>query len=257
MAVGKLRDKVTVITGATGGIGSAIARRFADEGAKLILAGRSQMRAATLLESLRANGATANFVIGDVRSEEFVDALRETVCREYGRIDILVLNAGAITFAPTWEITPTQFDEMMNVNVRAPWLCVRALHRLLSDNASIVVTGSVSATTHFPGETVYCMSKAALTPLVNGLAVELGERGIRVNALCPGVIGEAGMSQDAIDASSDPRQAVAANIANTPLRRLGSPDEVADAALYLASDRSAFITGTSLVLDGGLTVSRV
>jgi len=257
MAVGALTDKVAVITGATGGIGAAIARRFAEEGAKLVLAGRNQARAAQLLEALRSSGATADFAIGDVRSEEFFDGLGESVRRRHGRIDILVLNAGAITFAPTCEITPEQFDEMLDVNVRAPWLGVRALHRVLADKASIVITGSVSASTHFPGETVYCMSKAALTPLVHGLAVELGGRGIRVNALCPGVIGGAGMSQDAIDASADPRSEVATNIANTPLRRLGTLEEVADAALYLASDRSAFITGTSLVLDGGLTVPRV
>jgi NAD(P)-dependent dehydrogenase (short-subunit alcohol dehydrogenase family) len=125
------------------------------------------------------------------------------------------------------------------------------------DNAAIVVTSSVSAFTHFPGETVYCMSKAALTPLVQGLAVELGARGISVNALCPGVIGEAGMSQDAIDASADPRSELAANVANTPLRRLGTLEDVADATLYLASDRAAFITGTMMVLDGGLTVPRI
>jgi NAD(P)-dependent dehydrogenase (short-subunit alcohol dehydrogenase family) len=146
---------------------------------------------------------------------------------------------------------------MMDVNVRAPWLCVRALNSVLADRASIVATSSVSASTHFPGETVYCMSKAALTPFAHGLAVELGERGIRVNALCRGVIGGEGMSQDAINASSDPHTELAANIANTPLRRLGSLEEIADATVFLASDRSAFITGTNLVIDGGLTIPRI
>jgi NAD(P)-dependent dehydrogenase (short-subunit alcohol dehydrogenase family) len=257
MAVGSIAEKVAVITGATGGIGSAIAQRFAAEGAKLVLAGRNQSRAAALLESLRSAGATVDFVIGDIRSDACIEGLLQTVRCRYDHIDVLVLNAGAITFAPTCDITPDQFDEMMDVNVRAPWMCVRRFHELLADTASIVVTNSVSAFTHFPGETVYCMSKAALTPLVQGLAVELGHRGIRVNALCPGVIGEAGMSQNAIDASPDPHVELAANLANTPLRRLGTLEEVADAALYLASDRSAFITGTSLVLDGGLTVPRV
>lgn len=159
MAIGVLTDKVAVITGATGGIGAAIARRFAEESAKLVLAGRNQARAAQLLETLRSAGATADFAIGDVRSEQFFDGLGETVRRRHGRIDTLVLNAGAITFAPTCEITAEQFDEMMDVNVRAPWLSVRALHQVLADNASIVITSSVSASTHFPGETVYCMSE--------------------------------------------------------------------------------------------------
>jgi len=257
VAVKELAGRVAVITGATGGIGAAIARRFAEEGAKLVLAGRNQKRAATLMESLRTDGAAVDFVIGDIRSNAFIEGLSETVRRTHGHVDALVLNAGAITFALACDITPDQFDEMMDVNVRAPWLCVRALYSLLADRASIVVTSSVSASTHFPGETVYCMSKAALTPFVHGLAVELGERGIRVNALCPGVIGGEGMSQDAINASSDPRTELAANIANTPLRRLGSLEDIADATVFLASDRSAFITGTNLVIDGGLTIPRI
>jgi NAD(P)-dependent dehydrogenase (short-subunit alcohol dehydrogenase family) len=257
MAVGELAGKVAVITGATGGIGAAIARRFAREGTSLVLAGRSRDRADALAAELRAADATVDVVIGDIRTDACVDALTDLVSREYGRIDVLVLNAGAITFAPTCDITPEQYDEMMAVNVRAPWMCVRGMHSLLADGASIVVTSSVSATTHFPGETVYCMSKAALTPLVQGLAIELGQRGIRVNALCPGVIGEAGMSQDAMNSSADPAAEATANAVYTPLARLGALAEIADATVFLASDQSSFITGTSLVIDGGLTIPRI
>lgn len=257
MALGAMDGKVAVITGATGGIGAAIARRFAHEGASLILVGRNQSRAAAVMEELLAVTAGVDVVICDIRSDVAVDALADRVRRRYGRIDTLVLNAGAITFAPTCDVTTDQYDEMMDVNVRAPWMCVRAMQSMLADGAAILFTSSVSATTHFPGETVYCMSKAALTPLVQGLSVELGARGIRVNAICPGVIGGAGMSQDAIDASENPAAELTANIANTPLARLGTLDEIAYAAAFLTSDRSSFITGTSLVIDGGLTVPRI
>ena len=257
MSTKRLDGKVAVITGATAGIGQAVARKFAAEGADLVLTGRRRDRAEALAAELREAGAYVELVIGDIRSDELLDELAQTVRSSYGRIDSLVLNAGVIAYAPAVEIRPQDFDEMMAVNVRAPWMCVRVLNDLLADGATIIALGSVSSFMVFPGESVYCMTKAAVIQLVRALAVEFADRKIRVNALCPGVIGEGGMSQVAIDASDDPAVEIANATASTPLGRLGSLDEIAIGAVFLASDESSFMSGTNLVLDGGLMVPRI
>jgi len=145
-----------------------------------------------------------------------------------------------------------EFDSLMRTNVRGVWLCARAADPLLSDGASIVVMASVSSFVTDPSEILYCMTKAAIMPLVRGMARDLGNRQIRVNALCPGAIGGVGMTADLsagpVDRSSD----LKAMLAATPLGRLGTPEEVADGAVFLASSQSSFMTGTSLVLDGGM-----
>ncbi|MGV9864070.1 SDR family NAD(P)-dependent oxidoreductase [Rhodococcus koreensis] len=255
--MGSLVGKVAVITGATGGIGRAIAQRFGAEGASLLLAGRRRESAESLLAELSDAGVKADFVLGDICADGFIDELAESARSRYGRVDSLVLNAGTISWGRLCEITPDQYDEMMNVNVRAPWMCVRRMHSLLTDDASVIATGSVSSFAIFPGEGVYCMTKAAIIQMVRTLALELADRRIRVNALCPGVIGGKGMSQNAFDTSDDPESELASVIAATPLRRVGRLDEVAAGALFLASDESSFMTGNNLILDGGIIIPRV
>lgn len=252
----RLGGKVAVITGATGGIGQAIARRFAAEGSNLVLAGRDSRACRVLADEISASGISCHTVVGDLRDESYIDELADVARRHYGRIDVLMLNAGAISFARACEMSPAAFDEMIAVNVRAPWLCVRAMHTLLTDGASIVATASVSSHVVFPGEAGYCMSKAAVIQLVRSLAVELAPR-VRVNALCPGIVGEAGMSHDATVSSDSPADESRRNDSLTPLGRAASLDEIASAAVYLASSDSSFITGQSLTVDGGLTIPRV
>lgn len=248
---------VVVITGATGGIGRALAHRFAAEGATLVLTGRDTTAGDALAAELRRGGRSAEFLTADLRDDDHVRRLAEDVRHLHGRIDSLILNAGAITFGSTCEMDVADFDEMMAVNVRAPWLCVRALHNLLTDGATIVVTASVSSYVLFPGEGVYCMSKAALIPLVHVLALELAPRGIRVNALSPGIVGEAGISHQALTISSDPVAEQRRNDGMTPLGRTATMTEIADGAVFLAGRHSSFMTGQNLVLDGGLTIPRV
>jgi NAD(P)-dependent dehydrogenase (short-subunit alcohol dehydrogenase family) len=257
MSSTQLAGKVALITGATGGIGRAIAHRFASEGATLLLAGRDRQRGQDLLNVLHGAGATAEFVDGDLELDTAVDDLAAAARERHGRVDALVLNAGAITVAPLTDITTAQYDQMMNVNVRAPWMCVKAMHDLIPSGGTITVTASVSSFTHFPGEGAYCMSKAALVPMVRALAVELGDRDIRVNALCPGIVAAEGMSQRLADASDDPAAELAHGDAATPLGRAATLQEIAAGALFLASDQSSFMTGISLVLDGGLTIPRL
>jgi len=253
----RLSGKIAVVTGATGGIGGAIARRFGAEGATLVLAGRNRQRGRELTDFLHSRGTQCDFWEGDLAVDQDIDTLTDTVRRLHGRVDTLVLNAGTIAFGAICDITTDEFDDMMRINVRAPWLCVRTMLPLLSDGATIVVTASVSSFTIFPGEGVYCMTKAALIPMVQALAIELGNRNIRVNALCPGVVAEAGMSHDAFAASPDPAGEQAHSNALTPLGRPATLDEIADGAIYLASDSSSFMTGSSITLDGGITIPRV
>lgn len=255
--MGQLEGRTALITGATNGIGRAIAQRFAAEGAKLLLTGRNAERAQSLLDELQAAGTEAHFVLGDLRDEGFIDEIADAAVAHFGQLDIMALNAGVITYAPLAETTPDQYDEMMNVNVRAPWLCIRRMQALLADHASLMVTGSVSSFVVFPGEGVYCMTKAAVIQMVRTLALELADRKIRVNALCPGVIGGGGMTQESFDASADPAEEEAASAAMAPLGRVGTLSEIASGALFLASSESSFMTGNSLILDGGVTIPRV
>jgi NAD(P)-dependent dehydrogenase (short-subunit alcohol dehydrogenase family) len=173
MSGSQLAGKVALITGATSGIGKATARRFAAEGATLLLTGRDRNRARSLLAELEEAGTAAQFVLGDLGQDAAIDELAAVARDRYGRVDALVLNAGVITVAPLTDITTAQYDEMMNVNVRAPWLCVKAMHALLPAGGTITVTASVSSFTIFPGEGAYCMGKAAVIHMVRALAVEL------------------------------------------------------------------------------------
>jgi NAD(P)-dependent dehydrogenase (short-subunit alcohol dehydrogenase family) len=248
----RLAHRVAVVTGATGGLGEVIARRFAAEGAAVILNGRRVTRGESIVSELRSAGADAVFVAGDVGDERTAAELAEVAERRHGRIDVLVLNAGGSAYGGFREATPEEFDSLMRTNVRGVWLCARAADPVLSDGASIVVMASVSSFVTDPSEILYCMTKAAVMPLVRGMARDLADRQIRVNALCPGAIGGVGMTADLsigpIDRSAD----LKAMLAATPLGRLGTPEEVADGAVFLASSQSSFMTGTSLVLDGGM-----
>ncbi|SEB33219.1 SDR family NAD(P)-dependent oxidoreductase [Rhodococcus koreensis] len=248
----RLTGRVAVVTGATGGLGAAIARRFASEGADLVLTGRRLVQGEALASELRSTGVRVDFIAGDLSDAHAVDALAASVESLHRRIDILVLNAGVISYGPFWSTTPEEFDRMFSVNVRAPWLCARRMHTMLSSGSSVIVMGSISSFTAYPDESVYCMTKSAVIQLVRGMARELADRRIRVNALCPGIVGEAGMSQDAVAASANPVAVAADNDSTVPLGRPAALDEIANGAVFLASEESSYMTGSHLVLDGGI-----
>lgn len=248
----RLADRVAVVTGATGGLGEVIARRFAAEGAAVILNGRRAALGASIVAQLRSAGADAAFVAGDVGDEQTAAEIADVARQRHGRIDVLVLNAGGTAYGGFREATPAEFDSLIRTNVRGVWLCARAAEPVLSDGASVVVMASVSSFVTDPSEILYCMTKAAILPLVRGMARDLGDRQIRVNALCPGAIGGVGMTADLTTGPRDRSADLKAMLAATPLGRLGTPDEVADGAVFLASSQSSFMTGTSLVLDGGM-----
>ncbi|MFE3901061.1 SDR family NAD(P)-dependent oxidoreductase [Streptomyces sp. NPDC059153] len=238
--MGKLQGKVAVITGGTTGIGLATAKLFVGEGAHVFITGR---RRKELDEAVRAIGGNVSGVQGDVAEPADLDRLYETV-KAKGRIDIVFANAGLAEFAPLEDVTEDHFDKIFDINVKGVLFTVQKALPLLNDGASIILTGSVASVKGTPALSVYGASKAAIRNFVRGWTVELKDRRIRSNVLSPGPIETplvAAQPQDAIE-----------RIASTiPMGRMGEPDEVAKAALFLASDDSSFVTGIELFVDGG------
>lgn len=251
----RLENKVAVITGATSGFGLAIADKFAQEGAALILNGRRRDLGESIATDLRAQGADAVFVPGDVGDPATGEAIAQRARDQHGRIDVLVLNAGVdpTSIAPFWEVTADDFDYLFATNVRGVWLCACAAVPLLGRGASVVVMGSISSHIVMPGEAAYSASKGAVLQLARGMAIDLAERGIRVNALCPGIC-DTPMIRAFIEAADDPSACEREFAATAPLKRMGSASEIALAALHLASDESSYTTGASLVCDGGIMI---
>jgi NAD(P)-dependent dehydrogenase (short-subunit alcohol dehydrogenase family) len=245
--VGKLDGKIAVITGANSGIGLASAQRFAQEGARVFMTGRRQQE---LDAAVAAVGPLARGVAGDIANMADLDRLFEIVKAEAGRIDILFANAGGGDFAALPDVTEEQFDRIFSNNVKGTLFTVQKALPLLKDGASVILTGSTSATTGIPAFSVYSASKAAIRNFARGWILDLAPRKIRVNVLVPGSTSTPGWHGLA------PDQAVNAEMikqvaATTPLGRLADPSEVASAALFLASDDSSFVNGSELFVDGG------
>jgi len=244
----RLRNKIALITGGTTGIGLATAKRFASEGAEVIVTGRNPE---TLETARRELGNTVKVVESDASDEQKVARLFETIGRKHGRLDILFLNAGIARFAPLAEASVTDFDEMWRLNVRGLWLALQHAIPILSDGAAVIVNTSVVNQKGFETASAYGATKAALRSIVRIAASELAGRNIRVNAISPGpietpIFGKLGMPQETASAY------LAELATRVPLGRIGSADEVASAAAFLASRDSSFITGTELAVDGGL-----
>ena len=246
--MGKLTGKVAVITGGTTGIGLATARLFAAEGARVIATGRN---ADTLAAARKELSGVAEVVQSDAGDPAQVRKLFEEVGRAHGRIDVLFLNAGIAKFAPLAESPEELFDEIIQVNLKGPFVALQAALPLLGKGASVIVNTSVVTERGFATAAVYSASKAALAGLARVAAVELAARGVRVNAVRPGpittpIFGKLGLSAEARDAF------LQGTTERVPLGRFGAADEVARAALFLASEDAAFVTGHELTVDGGL-----
>ncbi len=247
---GRLDGKIAVITGGSTGIGLATAQKFAAEGAYVFITGRRQ---AELDKAKAAIGKNVTAVKGDVANLADIDRLYETVAREKGKFDILVANAGTADQALTVDATPEHFAKVFDVNVRGAFFTVQKALKHLKDGGAIVAVASIVQYKGFPGGSVYSGSKGALRAFVRTWAAEFKDRGIRVNAVSPGPI-ETPMLNGLFEASPASADATRAQFtAMVPLGRLGRPEDIAEAALYLASDASGFVTGFDLVVDGGIT----
>ena len=238
--MGKLQGKVAVITGGTTGIGLAAAKLFVQEGAYVFITGRRQHE---LDEAVKAIGSNVTGVQGDVAKLSDLDRLYETIGKK-GRLDIVFANAGLGEFAPLGSITEEFFDKLFNINVKGALFTVQKALPLLNDGASIILTGSVGSVKGTPGFWVYGATKAAIRNFVRAWTLELKDRRIRSNVLSPGPT-----VTPLVD--NVPPDAVAKMVASIPMGRMADPDEIAKAALFLASDDSSFVTGIELFVDGG------
>jgi NAD(P)-dependent dehydrogenase (short-subunit alcohol dehydrogenase family) len=252
---GRLEGKVAVVTGATSGFGEAIARLFASEGAALVLGGRRPDAGEALVSELSAAGAAVRFVAGDVGDESTADAFAAAAREAFGKVDALVLNAGIGEpgGGAFWSVRPEDFDRIFRTNVRGVWLGARAILPLMSEGGSVVVMASMSSFVVNEDETIYSATKGAVLQLMRGMAADLAPRGIRANAVCPGVC-DTPMTRSWIDAQPDRAAAEAEAHAFALLGRMGTADEIARATLFFASDESSYCTGASLLADGGATI---
>jgi NAD(P)-dependent dehydrogenase (short-subunit alcohol dehydrogenase family) len=250
-----LRDQVTVITGATSGIGEATARLFAREGAYVVIAGRSEKKGAAIAEEL---GERAVFCRTDVREETQVRELVRFATSRFGRIDCLFNNAGEMgTGGGIAELTATDFDEAIEILLRSVFLGMKYAAPVMSEagRGSIINCASIAGHRTGRGTTLYSMAKAAVLQLTRSVAMELGENGVRVNSISPGFIATpmmAGASGVEASVTAEAMAAVETHLAGlTPLKRHGTPDDIARVALFLASEGASFINGQDLVADGG------
>ncbi|MBA3947532.1 MAG: SDR family oxidoreductase [Herpetosiphonaceae bacterium] len=250
----KLQDRVAVITGAGSGIGQAMALLFAREGARVLAADVNGGAAEETAQQVTAAGGTCQAMTVDVIQPDQVKAMIERGQSLYGRIDILCNNAGIGSTTDVVGCEPDEWDRVMTVNVKSVYLgCKYVVPHMLSQGGGVIVnTASVAGMVGIVKRAVYCASKGAVIALTRQVAVEYVEQGIRVNCLCPGTVDSPWVGR-LLAETDDPVAARQGLVARQPIGRLGTPEEIAAAALYLASDDASFITGTGLVLDGGWT----
>ena len=247
--MGKLKNKVAVVTGASKGIGAAIAKALAAEGASVVVNyASSKAGADKVVAAITAAGGKAVAVGGDVSKAAEAQGIIEAAIRNYGRLDVLVHNSGVYEFAPIEAVTEQQFHKIFNINVLGLILTTQAAVKHLGEGGSIINIGSVVSRITPPNSVVYTGTKGAVDAITGVLARELGPKKIRVNALNPGMVETEG-SRSAGFIGSDFE---AGTVGQTPLGRVGQPGDIASVAVFLASDDSAWLTGEQLLAGGGL-----
>ncbi len=248
----RLHGKAAIVTGATSGMGHATALLFAREGASVVASGRDRDRGRTLVEEIRAGGGRAEFVAGDVGESGTNRGLVDACVAAFGGVDTVVSCAGQLGLGSVTGVPLDTWRETIAVNLDAPFYLMRAAIPAMEarGGGTVVLISSIAAFKGFPNHAAYCASKGAVTALVRQAAIDYGPR-IRINAVCPGPVDTPLIWASAV-AFPDPARAVAAVGERTLLKRLGTPDDIARAALFLASGESGWITGTALTIDGGI-----
>ena len=245
--MGKLEGKIALVTGGNSGIGLATAKEFVKEGAHVFITGRRQPE---LDAAVKEIGKNVTAVKGDVAKLDDLDRLFAQIKRDKGKLDIVFANAGFATYAPLGAITEEFFDTHFNINVKGVLFTVQKALPLIPDGGSIILNASIVASKGLPAHSVYSATKAALRSFARTWTMDLKDRHIRVNAVSPGPIETPGLKN--LLASSDVgKQRANAISSSVPLGRLGRPDEIAKAVVFLAADDSSYVTGTELFVDGG------
>jgi NAD(P)-dependent dehydrogenase (short-subunit alcohol dehydrogenase family) len=243
----KLEERIALITGGNGGIGLATAKQFVNEGAYVFITGR---RDSELAAAVKEIGRNVTGVRGDVSNLGDLDRLFAQIKREKGKLDIVFANAGVAKYAPLGRITEELYDSIFSINVKGLLFTVQKALPLLPDGASIILNASIVASKGLASNSIYSATKAAVRSFARTWTTDLRDRRIRVNAVSPGSTDTPGLSQ--LLASSETGQQRLKLISNSvPLGRLGTPDEIAKAVVFLASDDSSYVTGTELFVDGG------
>lgn len=244
--MGQLSGKTALVTGGNSGIGLATAQRFAAEGAHVFVVGRNQQ---TLDDAVASIGPSATGIRADVSKLDDLDAVADAIKADGRGLDVVFANAGGGEAATLADVTAEQFTNTFQINVGGILFTLQKVLPLLNPGASIVLTGSTSAYGGFPGLGVYAASKAAIRSLGRTLAAELVDRGIRVNTVIPGPVETPGLK--GLAPSGQEQALLDAEASRVPMGRVGRPEEIAAAVLFLASDGSSFMTGTEMFVDGG------
>jgi len=252
MAAQRLRGTAAIVTGSTSGMGRATALLFAREGAAALASGRDVERGESLVAEIRGEGGRAEFVPGDVAQPGTNDALVEACTRYFGGVDRVVSSAGMLGLGSVTGVATEVWRQTLAVNLDAVFYLLRAAIPAMQarGGGAVVVIGSIAAFKAFPNHAAYCASKAALIGLIRQAAIDYGPA-IRLNLVCPGPV-DTPLIWDSAAAFPDPARAVSDVADRTVMKRLGLPDDIARAALFLASDESSWMTGTALTLDGGI-----
>lgn len=247
----KLRDKVAVVTGGNSGIGFAAAREFIAEGARVVITGRNQI---AIDKAVKELGNNAFGILSDASNLRHTDSLVEKVKDRYGKVHILFVNAGVFYATPVGQLTEQGFDEQMGINFKGAIFTIEKFLPILEDGASIINLSSVNAYTGMPNTSVYAASKAALNSYTRTAATELAARKIRVNAVNPGpvttpIFGKSGLPDEVLAGFA------AAMQNRVPLKRFGTPEDIAKLVSFLATDDASFITGAEYNIDGGVSIN--
>jgi len=245
--MGKLDGKIALVTGGNSGIGLATAKRFVNEGAYVFITGRREKELAAAVKEV---GRNVTGVQGDVSNLADLDRLFAQIKREKGKLDIVFANAGVARFAPFGTVTEELFDSIFDINVKGLLFTVQKALPLLPDGASIILNASIVASKGLPANSVYSATKAAIRSFARTWTSDLKDRHIRVNAVSPGAIDTPGLS-DLMASSETGAQRMKMISSAVPLGRLGTPDEIAKAVVFLASDDASYVTGAELFVDGG------
>lgn len=247
--MGKLEGKIALITGGTSGIGLATAKQFVNEGAYVFITGR---RDAELAAAVKEIGSNVTGIQGDVSNLGNLDSLFAQIKDEKGRLDIVFANAGIAKLAPFGKVTEEFYDSIFDINVKGLLFTVQKALPLMPDGASIILNASIVGSKGFAANSVYSATKAAVRSFARTWTTDLKDRHIRVNVVSPGPIETPGLEQLASSGDRPGNERIEALSQGVPLGRLGTPDEIAKAVVFLASDDSSFVTGIELFVDGGL-----
>ena len=253
----KLKDKICIVTGGASGIGKAICKSFAKNGATILVSDIDEENGMKTLEELKKYSSESIFIKTDVSKEQEVKNLTDTALKNFGKLDIMVNNAGVHHMGPITSLTEEIIDKLLSINVKGViWGMKHAIPPMLEQHKGVIINlSSMSGIVGHPNVALYCATKGAILQITKSTALEYATKGIRINALCPGTI-DTNIPKIIAKNSPDPEKTLKEFADAEPMKRMGKPEEVANGAVFLASDDASFMTGTCFLIDGGFTAGK-